>query len=88
MAPALPLRGERRQPEGRRRVVVTPGMVELGREQRTANETFARQAAAIATDVLIVGRANRYALQRGAQTGSARIVTCKNRTDAVRMGST
>jgi UDP-N-acetylmuramoyl-tripeptide--D-alanyl-D-alanine ligase len=66
-----------------RRVVVTPGMVELGREQGVANETFARQASALASDILIVGRTNQRALQRGAVTGSARIVISKNRPDAV-----
>jgi UDP-N-acetylmuramoyl-tripeptide--D-alanyl-D-alanine ligase len=68
---------------GRRRVLVTPGMVELGREQAPANETFARQAAAVATDILIVGRTNRRALLRGAATGTAAVTVCNDRPAAV-----
>lgn len=68
---------------GHRKVVVTPGMVELGSEQARANETFGRQAAAVATDILIVGRTNRRALQSGAQAGGAQILICANRKEAV-----
>jgi UDP-N-acetylmuramoyl-tripeptide--D-alanyl-D-alanine ligase len=68
---------------GHRSVVVTPGMVELGREQFPANEKFARQAATVATDVLIVGRTNRRALLRGTRTGTADIQLCANRAEAV-----
>jgi UDP-N-acetylmuramoyl-tripeptide--D-alanyl-D-alanine ligase len=68
---------------GHRRVLVTPGMVELGREQAAANETLARQAAASATDILVVGRTNRRALLRGAAAGSARVTVCKDRPEAV-----
>ncbi len=67
----------------RRTVVVTPGMVELGREQFGANEQFARRAAATATDVLIVGRTNRRALLRGAAAGPAAVTVCPNRAEAV-----
>ena len=66
-----------------RRVVVTPGMVELGHEQFSANEEFARLASKVATDVLIVGRTNRRALVRGATTGTARIQICEDRSEAV-----
>ena len=66
-----------------RRVVVTPGMVELGAEQFTANETFARQAANVATDIVIVGLTNRRALMSGATGGQARIVGCASRGEAV-----
>jgi UDP-N-acetylmuramoyl-tripeptide--D-alanyl-D-alanine ligase len=66
-----------------RRVVVTPGMVELGREQFSANEEFARLASAKATDVLIVGRTNRGALLRGATTGAAKVRLCADRSQAV-----
>jgi len=68
---------------GRRRVVVTPGMVELGREQANANETFARQAAKTATDIIVVGQTNRRALLRGATGGPAQVTTCASRADAV-----
>lgn len=68
---------------GNRKVVVTPGMVELGREQAKANEVFAHQAADVATDILIVGRTNRRALLRGASAGAANVTTCADRTHAV-----
>jgi UDP-N-acetylmuramoyl-tripeptide--D-alanyl-D-alanine ligase len=68
---------------GRRRVLVTPGMVELGIQQAPANETFARQAAGVATDILIVGRTNRRALLRGAAAGTAAVTVCKDRPEAV-----
>jgi UDP-N-acetylmuramoyl-tripeptide--D-alanyl-D-alanine ligase len=68
---------------GQRKVLVTPGMVELGREQVAANEAFARQAAAVATDILVVGRTNRRALLRGAAAGSASVTVCRDRPEAV-----
>jgi UDP-N-acetylmuramoyl-tripeptide--D-alanyl-D-alanine ligase len=52
--------------DARRRVVVTPGMVELGSRQAEENTEFAVAVAAVATDFVIVGRTNRRALQRGA----------------------
>lgn len=68
---------------GHRRVLVTPGMVELGKEQARANEEFARQAAESATDILIVGQTNRRALERGASRGQAHVEWCANRSEAV-----
>ena len=61
---------------GGRRVVVTPGMVELGHLQAEENAAFARAAAATATDLVIVGRTNRAALRRGvaeARAGGAEV---------------
>ncbi|MGH9300552.1 MAG: Mur ligase family protein [Acidimicrobiales bacterium] len=52
--------------EGGRRVVVTPGMVELGRRQFEENRLFAANAAKVADYVVIVGRTNRAALMAGA----------------------
>ena len=49
-----------------RRVVVTPGMVELGRSQAPENRLLGIQAVDVADDVLIVGRTNRAALLAGA----------------------
>lgn len=66
-----------------RRVVVTPGMVELGSRQREENEHFGRSAAELATDFLVVGRTNRAALLRGAaDTGG--VITVRTRDEAVR----
>ncbi len=66
---------------GARRVVVTPGMVELGVRQREENREFARKASEIATDVLVVGRTNRSALADGIGPGRATLV--RTREDAV-----
>ncbi len=52
--------------EAGRRVVVTPGMVELGRTQAHENRLLGEHAARVADDVLIVGRTNRTALLGGA----------------------
>jgi UDP-N-acetylmuramoyl-tripeptide--D-alanyl-D-alanine ligase len=54
------------RPTGRRRVVVTPGMVELGRRQAEENRRLAATCAGVATDLLVVGRTNRRALMTGA----------------------
>jgi UDP-N-acetylmuramoyl-tripeptide--D-alanyl-D-alanine ligase len=54
----------------RRRIVVTPGMVELGKLQRRENEALARSAAAVATDLVVVGRTNRRALLDGARSAA------------------
>ena len=51
---------------GKRRVVVTPGMVELGPLQPGENARFAREAAQVATHLVVVGHTNRRALLRGA----------------------
>jgi len=52
-----------------RRVVVTPGMVELGRRQYPENFKFAKAAALVATHIVVVGRTNRAALEGGAEEG-------------------
>jgi UDP-N-acetylmuramoyl-tripeptide--D-alanyl-D-alanine ligase len=54
-------------PDAERRVVITPGMVELGPRQSKENAGFAAEAAAVATDLVVVGRTNRRALVRGAR---------------------
>jgi UDP-N-acetylmuramoyl-tripeptide--D-alanyl-D-alanine ligase len=66
-----------------RRVVVTPGMVELGSRQCTENEAFAGAAADLAAAVVIVGRTNAEALARGARTGGADVVRVPTRERAV-----
>jgi UDP-N-acetylmuramoyl-tripeptide--D-alanyl-D-alanine ligase len=55
---------------GRRRVVVTPGMVELGPLQPSENARFAREAAQVATHLVVVGHTNRRALLHGADEGA------------------
>jgi UDP-N-acetylmuramoyl-tripeptide--D-alanyl-D-alanine ligase len=73
--------------EATRRAVVTPGMVELGPAQRAENAAFAADAAAVATDLVIVGRTNRRALLRGARdatpgSGPVRTVVVSTRPQA------
>jgi UDP-N-acetylmuramoyl-tripeptide--D-alanyl-D-alanine ligase len=53
----------------RRRIVVTPGMVELGPLQRDANERFGAHAARVADAIVVVATVNRAAIISGAQRG-------------------
>jgi UDP-N-acetylmuramoyl-tripeptide--D-alanyl-D-alanine ligase len=50
---------------GGRRVLVTPGMVELGPTQRDENVSFAEAAAVICSDVVCIARTNKKALADG-----------------------
>jgi UDP-N-acetylmuramoyl-tripeptide--D-alanyl-D-alanine ligase len=65
---------QRLGPDAGRRVVVTPGMVELGTLQAEENASFAAAAATVATDVVVVGRTNRRALLKGARHGPRTVV--------------
>lgn len=70
-------------PSGRR-VLVTPGMVELGHLQYEENRRLARDAAAVVTDLVVVGRTNRKALLEGAAEGGIRsVIVVENREEAV-----
>jgi UDP-N-acetylmuramoyl-tripeptide--D-alanyl-D-alanine ligase len=64
-----------------RRVVVTPGMVELGPRQAEENRAFAEAVARDATDLVIVGRTNRRALRAGASP--LQPLTVRTREEAV-----
>ena len=66
-----------------RRVVVTPGMVELGPLQDEANEAFAKAASDVATDLVVVGLTNRRALLRGAKGTGLNTLSVANREAAV-----
>ncbi len=55
----------------RKRVVITPGMVELGAEQAAANEELGRLAGAAADVAIFVAPLNRQALVAGASGGRA-----------------
>ena len=48
-----------------RRVLVTPGMVELGRDQYGQNLALARRARALGVELVVVGRTNALALAMG-----------------------
>jgi len=69
-----------------RRVVVTPGMVELGGSQFDENAAFAEAASALATDLVVVARTNREALVAGAgrATGGAAVITFSRLDEAVK----
>jgi UDP-N-acetylmuramoyl-tripeptide--D-alanyl-D-alanine ligase len=81
---ALALLGSLGKPHGRK-VVVTPGMVELGSYQDEANRLFAHDAASVGvTDLIVVNRTNRRALLRGAQeAGISSVIVFDTRDDAV-----
>ena len=71
-------------PAAQRLVVVTPGMVELGRRQAEENRAFAAAAALAATDLVVVGRTNRRALIAGSTVpGGAGVHVVANRDKAV-----
>lgn len=51
------------------KIVVTPGLIELGELENDANLTFAKEIAQLADDCIIVNRANREALRTGLLEG-------------------
>ena len=66
----------------RRKVVVTPGIIELGPLQERENEIFGESAATVADAVIVVAKVNRAALQEGAHQGRARVVLVDDRPQA------
>ncbi len=66
-----------------RRVVVTPGMVELGKDQFAENRTFAEEAGRAATDVVVVGRTNRRAILEGTSRTDTSVIVMDSREEAV-----
>jgi UDP-N-acetylmuramoyl-tripeptide--D-alanyl-D-alanine ligase len=75
-------------PGEHRRVVVTPGMVELGRRQAEENFAFAQEASKVATSLVVVGRTNRKALVTGFRSSKpdadGSLVVVPSREQAVR----
>ena len=68
---------------GKNRIVVTPGIVELGPLQREANEAFGERAGAVADTLIVVARLNREAIAAGAaRSGGARVVTVDSLDEA------
>jgi UDP-N-acetylmuramoyl-tripeptide--D-alanyl-D-alanine ligase len=49
----------------KRRILVTPGMVELGEQEEELNEAFGRQAAAVCDQVILVGPTRTVPIERG-----------------------
>lgn len=69
-------------PDGKR-VLVTPGMVELGPLQDEANYEFARNAAMVCDQIFVVGQTNRNPLLRGSGNGRASVTVVAEREEAV-----
>ncbi|HJR44987.1 MAG TPA: UDP-N-acetylmuramoyl-tripeptide--D-alanyl-D-alanine ligase [Actinomycetota bacterium] len=69
----------------RNRVVVTPGIIELGPLQAEANAEFGRQAATVADTVIFVARLNRDALVTGAgEVDDAEVIVVDSLEEATR----
>lgn len=67
-----------------RRVLVTPGLVELGPLQAEENRRLARDAARVVTHLVVVGRTNRSSLLAGAaDAGLASVIVVEDRGGAV-----
>jgi len=63
------------QMPARRRIVVTPGIIELGPLQAEANERFGEHAGRVADTVIVVAPVNREAITKGAgRSGTAEVV--------------
>jgi UDP-N-acetylmuramoyl-tripeptide--D-alanyl-D-alanine ligase len=72
---------------GHKRVVVTPGMVELGPRQDPENRAFATEASRAATHLVVVGHTNRRSLLAGfrdaADAERAELLLAESHADAV-----
>ena len=66
----------------RRRVVVTPGMVELGDLQVEYNRELGERAAAVADTLIVVAGLNRRAITAGADGGRAEVLTVDSLEEA------
>ena len=62
-----------------RRVVVTPGLVEMGSRRVSANQVFARAVIDEGAELIVVGRTNARALVRGSRSA----LRARRRDDAV-----
>ncbi len=69
-------------PRGRR-VVVTPGMVELGSRQEEENRRFAAAVAGAGAELIVVGETNRRALVDGAKEAGGTVIVLPDRAAAV-----
>lgn len=68
---------------GGQKIVVTPGIIELGSLQSEANEEFGARAAAVADVLIVVAKVNRDALTSGAsKSDDARVITVDSLQDA------
>jgi UDP-N-acetylmuramoyl-tripeptide--D-alanyl-D-alanine ligase len=61
---------------GRQKIVVTPGIIELGTLQDDANQSFGARAGAVADHLIVVARVNREAIVAGAkEVDGANVIT-------------
>lgn len=70
---------------GKRRIVMTPGMIELGPQQESENCRIGKMTATVCQLALIVGKTNRDALMQGLISGGMakeHILLCHSRTHA------
>lgn len=68
---------------GRRKVIVTPGMIELGPLQPEANERFGEHAGRVADTLIVVAKTNRAAIISGAgRSGKAQVIAVDSLTEA------
>ena len=65
-----------------KRIVVTPGMIELGELQAKENRRFGERAGAVADVLIVVARVNRDAIVSGALGGKARVITVDSLEEA------
>jgi len=65
-----------------KRIVVTPGMIELGPLQDEANRSFGERAGRIADVVIVVSKINRAALVAGASGERAEVIVVDTLADA------
>ena len=73
----------KKAPGNRRRIVATPGMVELGDRQFEENKAFAAEASRSATHLVIIGKTNRKALIAGAGDAGLNTVVVERLPQAV-----
>ena len=69
-----------------RKILVTPGMVELGAEQDARNQEFGVKAAAVCDFVILVGPNQTAAIRRGLESAgfaAERITSARNLTDGL-----
>lgn len=88
---ALDVLGRMKLPQGAKRIVVTPGFVELGSRQQEEDRLLGREAARVADILIIVNRYNREAILSGAREEGMpedRIICADNLAQAVRSIST
>lgn len=69
------------QVSGGRKILVTPGMIELGERQELENKTAATKAASVCDLVLVVGDTNKKALTDGLKEGGLEMQNCQEFAD-------